>query len=282
MNTPNLKQSLEKTKKAIESADAIVILAGAGMGVDSGIPDFRSESGVWTTYPFFQQENMTVYDIFVPKMFVEHPEAAWGLCGLGLKMFRETEPHAFFPYLKGIVESMKNGYFIFTSNVDGQFQKAGFDPDRIFECHGSMHYVQKLNGEELDSADDIDIEVDEQTLMAKNLPRNVKGDLLRPNVLLFEDDSWNMERADAQQCRYQSWLDGLPNDANLVIIEIGAGLTIPTVRLESWNLQNQKNAFFIQVNPDCDDSSAADVTFNLGALDTYKLWARYGLKGKKR
>jgi hypothetical protein len=91
-----------------------------------------------------------------------------------------------------------------------------------------------------------------------------------------------MERADAQQCRYQSWLDGLPNDANLVIIEIGAGLTIPTVRLESWNLQNQKNAFFIQVNPDCDDSSAADVTFNLGALDTYKLWARYGLKGKKR
>lgn len=279
MEFDDQEKRLNAAKSAIEAADAMVILAGAGMGVDSGIPDFRGKSGVWTTYPFFKQENMSVYDIFVPKMFVEHPEAAWGLCGMGLKMFRETEPHALFPYLKEIAERMKNGYFVFTSNVDGQFQKAGFDSDSVFECHGSMHYVQTLSGDKLISADTINVEVDEQTLMAKTLPRNSDGELLRPNVMLFDDHAWNMTRAEEQQNRYETWLEGLPRDAKLVIIEVGAGATIPTVRLQSWDLKFRKNAFFIQVNPDLNESegSGADLSFNVGALELYKLWHEFGI-----
>ncbi|MGF6871684.1 Sir2 family NAD-dependent protein deacetylase [Paraburkholderia sp. MM5477-R1] len=40
---------------------------------------------------------------------------------------------------------MKYGYFVFTSNVDGAFQKAGYDSDRIMECHGSMHFLQCID-----------------------------------------------------------------------------------------------------------------------------------------
>jgi len=45
-------------------------------------------------------------------------------------------------FLVYIVIFLLLGYFIYTSNVDGQFQKAGFDPLRLVECHGSIHHYQ--------------------------------------------------------------------------------------------------------------------------------------------
>ena len=54
-----------------------------------------------------------------------------------LDLYRKTIPHEGFNKLLDIVKSKNDNYFIFTSNVDGQFQKAGFDENKITECHGS-------------------------------------------------------------------------------------------------------------------------------------------------
>jgi hypothetical protein len=62
--------------------------------------------------------------------------------GHRLKLYRNTNPHVGFELLKRWGESMRRGYFVFTSNVDGQFQKAGFDDRKILECHGSIHQLQ--------------------------------------------------------------------------------------------------------------------------------------------
>lgn len=56
--------------------------------------------------------------------------------------FWATHPHAGFGMLKGWGERMLHGYGVFTSNVDGQFRRAGFDPKTIAECHGSIHHLQ--------------------------------------------------------------------------------------------------------------------------------------------
>ena len=42
-------------------------------------------------------------------------------------------------------KAMKRSYFVFTSNVDAQFSKAGFEASRIKECHGSLHFLQCIN-----------------------------------------------------------------------------------------------------------------------------------------
>ena len=134
--------SLEHAADLIAQADALIVAAGAGMGVDSGLPDFRGKEGFWKAYPALGRENVDFYRIANPTSFDEQPRRAWGFYGHRLNLYRETQPHAGFGILKRWGESMPMGYRVFTSNVDGQFQKAGFSADQIHECHGSIHHLQ--------------------------------------------------------------------------------------------------------------------------------------------
>ena len=125
----------------IAKADAIVIAAGAGIGVDSGLPDFRGNDGFWNAYPALAKAQINFTDIANPRVFHQQPELAWGFYGHRLDLYRKTVPHAGFGILKKWTDA-KKGSWVFTSNVDGQFQKAGFAKDQIHECHGSIHYLQ--------------------------------------------------------------------------------------------------------------------------------------------
>src|SRR3954464_8610293 len=63
---------------AIRSADAILIGAGAGMGVDSGLPDFRGSEGFWKAYPPLKKLGLSFSRIANPYWFRQDPEQAWG------------------------------------------------------------------------------------------------------------------------------------------------------------------------------------------------------------
>ncbi len=136
--------SIERAAALIEAADALIIAAGAGMGVDSGLPDFRGEEGFWKAYPALARAQIDFYSIASPAAFRAAPERAWGFYGHRLALYRATPPHPGFALLKTWGERMPLGYSVFTSNVDGQFQTAGFDSQRIHECHGSIHHLQCL------------------------------------------------------------------------------------------------------------------------------------------
>jgi NAD-dependent SIR2 family protein deacetylase len=77
--------------------------------------------------------------------FSEHPALAWGLSAHRLKLCRDTDPHDGVAILRRWADRMPSGSFVFTSNSDGQFQKAGLSEDRIQECHGSIHTLQCLD-----------------------------------------------------------------------------------------------------------------------------------------
>ena len=129
---------------AIASADALIVAAGAGMGVDSGLPDFRGNEGFWKAYPALGRERIDFAAIASPDAFARDPSRAWGFYGHRLALYRRTVPHAGFATLRRWRERAPHGAFVFTSNVDGQFQKAGTPPDRVVECHGSIHHLQCL------------------------------------------------------------------------------------------------------------------------------------------
>lgn len=265
----NIQQHIDVTAKAIAQADAIVILAGAGMGVDSGLPDFRGKEGFWKAYPALKNHRLTFQDIANPEAFMTRPTLAWGFYGHRLNLYRHTRPHEGFEILKRIAASKPAGYFIYTSNVDGQFQKAGFEDDCIVECHGSIHHLQYLEprlNQEIMSADAIDVMVDMETLRVDqdNLPRAKNGDLLRPNILMFNDWYWQETRKSEQHNRYVKWLKTV-KDKNVVLIEIGAGDAIPTIRYEAKRLRYDVGQTLIQINPNPD--KYADVVVGSGALD---------------
>lgn len=130
----------------IAGADGLLITAGAGMGVDSGLPDFRGDTGFWQAYPALARAQVRFAEIAAPEPFRTTPQVSWGFYGHRLQLYRNTVPHAGFAMLQAMAASKPHGAFVFTSNVDGQFQKAGFDPARIVEYHGTIHRFQCLDG----------------------------------------------------------------------------------------------------------------------------------------
>jgi len=249
-----LKESIKKAKKYIEEAQAILITAGAGMGVDSGLPDFRGDEGFWRAYPAIKELGISFEDMADPEWFEKDPHLAWAFYGHRLNLYRDTTPHNGFKMLLDLVKSKNNNYFVYTSNVDGAFQKAGFDEDRIVEVHGTIHHLQCINNctKEIWSADDIKIDIDMKNFKALNLIKckNCQK-LARPNILMFNDWAWNSKRTQKQTARFNKWVKTLKrNDTNLVIIEIGAGVVIPTVRIKGNTLAKSiKSAHLIRINP---------------------------------
>lgn len=133
-----------KAADIIASADALVIAAGAGIGVDSGLPDFRSNNGFWKAYPALAAAQIDFTEVASPRTFKRDPQLAWGFYGHRLKLYRENEPHQGFQILKGWAERSFMGSWVYTSNVDGAFQKAGVPESQVHECHGSIHHLQCL------------------------------------------------------------------------------------------------------------------------------------------
>lgn len=237
---------IQKIKVAFQRTDSLIISAGAGMGVDSGLPDFRGNHGMWQAYPELGKQRIDFTEIANPAAFRLHPRLAWGFYGHRLALYRQTKPHRGFTLLKQLAETLQLPYFIFTSNVDGQFQKAGFDPELIYECHGSIHHLQCLKScqQEIWSADDISPEIDHQECQwLGDLPRCPHcGHLARPNILMFDDYDWLSQRHHLQG---QSLDHFIKVHRNPIVIEIGAGTAIPTVRYFSERFAPN----LIRINP---------------------------------
>lgn len=247
-----VEEKLAQAAQLIHNANALVIAAGAGMGVDSGLPDFRSHNGFWRTYPALAQSGIHFEEAATAGHFAQHPQRAWGFYGHRLQKYRTVQPHPGFGLLKAWGEAAPAGAFVYTSNVDGQFQKVGFAAERIYECHGSLHGLQ-CSGDcegKIWSAAGFVPDVDEAHCLLRNaLPRCPScGGIARPNVLMFDDGAWNSQRGDQQHERLTRWLQTLgPKKNGTVVVEVGAGRALPAVRAFSQRLQGQ-GAALIRIN----------------------------------
>ena len=248
------EEQIIKAKKFINDADAILITAGAGMGVDSGLPDFRGNEGFWRAYPPIKELGLSFSAMANPQWFARNPPLAWAFYGHRLNLYRDTMPHDGFQMLLKLVQKKSDDYFIFTSNVDGQFQKAGFNQDKIVEVHGSIHHFQCSENcqQNIWDADKEHIEVDMDKFEAIDIPLCKDcGDIARPNILMFGDWNWNEKRTTEQKYRFYSWLKSIrENNKKLAIIEIGAGTAIPTIRQKGECLAKEyEYARLIRINP---------------------------------
>jgi NAD-dependent SIR2 family protein deacetylase len=259
---------LGRAAALIGQADGLLISAGAGIGVDSGLPDFRGNEGFWKAYPALSQAGLAFTEIAAPKAFRDNPQQAWGFYGHRLQLYRDTVPHAGFALLKGWGNDMEHGYAVFTSNVDGQFQRAGFDAQRLEEHHGSIHHLQCMRpcSDAIWEADGFVPDVDSAACRLRNAPPVCPhcGALARPNILMFNDSGWIETRALAQQARVESWL---ARTRKPLVIELGAGTAIPSVRHFGQRVLARHGGRMIRINPrEAQVASTQDVGLATGSL----------------
>jgi NAD-dependent deacetylase len=129
---------IERVCGWVEEANRIVALTGAGISTESGIPDFRGPSGVWTKDPQAEKLSDIRYYVADPEIRrkswqsrLDHP--AWGA--------RPNAGHA------AIAELERRGklHALITQNIDGLHQKAGNSLERVIEVHGTVHSVVCLS-----------------------------------------------------------------------------------------------------------------------------------------
>ena len=157
--------AVRQAAAALRRASFLVITAGAGMGVDSGFPDFRGPQGFWRAYPPYERLGLRFEEMASPDLFDADDELAWGFYGHRTHLYRRTAPHKGYGILRswardGVPSSCATAApsqprasdgdalptFVFTSNVDGGFPLAGFSSHQVFECHGSTTHLQCTDG----------------------------------------------------------------------------------------------------------------------------------------
>jgi NAD-dependent SIR2 family protein deacetylase len=263
---------LDRAAEAVANADALLIGAGAGMGVDSGLPDFRGDHGFWKAYPPLEKLGIRFVEMANPRWFHSDPSLAWGFYGHRLNLYRATEPHGGFEILRRWGEGMRRGCFVFTSNVDGQFQAAGYRGN-VLECHGSIHHLQCTGrcGTGIWDAGRVEVAVDESTFQASEpLPSCPGcGAMARPNILMFGDWGWDSERTNGQEALYGDWLAGI-GGGSVVVVECGAGSAVPTVRWQCERVAGEFGGTLVRINPGEPHGPAGTVSFAAGALETLR------------
>ncbi|MDQ1619634.1 MAG: NAD-dependent deacetylase [Actinomycetota bacterium] len=178
----------------LRAAGRVTVLSGAGISTESGIPDFRGPQGVWTRNPAAQ--TMFTFDNYVADADVrrqawrnrlEHP--AW-----------DATPNAGH---RALVDLERSGRLraIITQNIDGLHQRAGNDPAKVIEIHGTLFEVECLGCER-------------RTSMRENLDRVeagepdpaclVCGGIQKAATISFgqslrSEDLWAAQRA-AEEC----------------------------------------------------------------------------------
>jgi NAD-dependent deacetylase len=150
----------------LESARRVVVLTGAGVSAESGVPTFRGAEGLWRRY--------RAEDLATPEAFERDPALVWSWYDWRRQLIARCEPN---PAHRAIaaLEAGVTGLLLITQNVDGLHRKAG--SRNLVELHGSLWRVRCLS--------DGTITENAETPLASIPPRCVCGGLLRPDVVWF-------------------------------------------------------------------------------------------------
>lgn len=129
--TPANRAATARARELIDEAESITVLSGAGISTDSGIPDFRGPQGLWTKSPEAEKASNIRY-------YVNDPEVRrvnWASRASG-RIWADAEPNIGH---RALVHLQSRGklHTLITQNIDELHQRAGSDPARVVEIHGT-------------------------------------------------------------------------------------------------------------------------------------------------
>ena len=132
MNTFN------KIIKLIKTSKKTIVLTGAGISTESGLPDFRSKDGFWTKNKPIQFQDYLDDE--------EKQRLSWSRNIELHKILREINPNIGHAFVEKVINFNKENFLI-TQNIDGLHQRSGIQEDKIIEIHGNAIEAKCLNCE---------------------------------------------------------------------------------------------------------------------------------------
>ncbi len=161
-----MRDAIEEAAELLASRGRVVALTGAGISVESGIPDFRSAEGLWTRYS--PSEYATI------EAFLHNPRKVWRMLAEMDDLLDSARPNAGHAALAQLAEAgVLDG--VITQNIDGLHQAAG--SRRVIEFHGSHRTFTCLEcGQRYDQ---------ERTRTLGMPPACGCGEVLKPDVIFF-------------------------------------------------------------------------------------------------
>ena len=248
----NYSEQIKKLKNEIETADAIVVGAGAGLSTSAG---FVYSGGRFQKYFSDFEEKYGFHDMYSGG-FYPFPtlEEHWAYWSRFIFLNRYCNPPK--PVYQNLLELVKDkDYFVLTTNVDHCFQKAGFDKKRLFYTQGDYGLFQCSEPccrETIDNEDAVRRMLAEQkdmripTELLPVCPRCGKPLTmnLRSDDKFVEDEGWH-EAAE----RYQLFLRRHRN-MRVLFLELGVGYNTPgIIKYPFWQMTAQNpNAVYACIN----------------------------------
>jgi NAD-dependent deacetylase len=181
----DIHEKIERAADIILKANKVVALTGAGISVESGIPDFRGAQGLWEKYDPMEYATIDA--------FISNPAKVWGMLMEMHHIIRDAKPN---PAHIGLAKMEEMGVLdlIITQNVDHLHQDAG--NRRVVEFHGNNKYLVCMTCNNRFLRDDIVIE--------DLPPRCDCGGVLKPDVVFFgEAIPWKaliVAREESKRC----------------------------------------------------------------------------------
>ena len=167
------------------------------MGVDSGLPDFRGAEGFWRAYPPYRALGLRFEELADPVHFADDPGWPGASTGTASRSTAATVPHAGFAVLRRWARERPTR--VFTSNVDGQFQAAGFAPrsSPSARLHPPLQCLAGCGAPVWSRPDGRRRRPRERRCAPYRRCRRVPrcGALARPNILMFGDGDWDPAEA---------------------------------------------------------------------------------------
>lgn len=251
-STKSCSEQISRLKESIQSADAIVIGAGAGLSTSAGF--------VYTGERFHEyfsdfEEKYGFHDMYSGGFYPYiTPEEHWAYWSRYIYVNRYMDAPK--PIYQELLELVKDkDYFVITTNVDHCFQKAGFDKKRLFYTQGDYGLFQCSVPCDIDTYDNEEIirrMMDEQKDMkipAELIPKCPKCGKpltmnLRSDDKFVEDEGWI-----AAAERYENFLRTRKNQ-KILFLELGVGYNTPIIiKYPFWQMTAQNSeALYACVN----------------------------------
>ncbi len=132
-----VEEEVAQVARLLAQAGVVVVLTGAGVSKESGIPTFREPDGFWSQY--------SLEDLATPQGFERDPAFVWQWYEWRREQIRQVSPnpgHLALAELEGLVQARGGEFALITQNIDGLHQRAG--SQRVVELHGNIHFARPV------------------------------------------------------------------------------------------------------------------------------------------
>ncbi|UVE16544.1 NAD-dependent deacylase [Pseudomonas sp. LS44] len=243
-----MNQAIERVARALQRAERILIITGAGLSADSGLPTYRGLGGL---YNGKTAEGLPIEEALSGPMLRRDPALCWKyLAELG-KACLSAQPNAGHQAIADL-QRIKPACWVLTQNIDSYHRRAGSPAERLIEIHGELEplYCQSCGAQS-----------DELTAhLQRPLPPKCArcGGVLRPPVVLFEE----MLPEQAIDQLYAELRKGFD-----VVLSVGTTASFPYI-VEPLLRTRAAGGFTAEINPSRTEfSQAVDVHLQGRALD---------------